>query len=280
MAVRIITDSTADIPLKTIQELGITVIPHNIIFGHESLRDRVDISINEFYRRLEKENVYPTTTQPAQSLFKETYRSILDSGDEAVAIIVSSCLSGTYSSAFNAASQIKDKGRIKVIDSKLTTLSMGLVVIEAAMMAQEGASLDEVVATVKELLPRSNTLMAFDTLTYLSKGGKLGKAQGLLGSMLSVKPVLTLKDGVVFPVTRFRSFSSAIDYLYTHVSNMKSIMALGVGHATTKPTADNLALRLGEFYPHNQIYRSRISPVLSTYIGPNILSVSFIEGAN
>jgi DegV family protein with EDD domain len=278
MAVKIVTDSTSDIPVKVAHELGITVVPLTVFFGHESFLDRVDITTSEFYRRLTQENIYPTTTQPAPGVFAEVYKKLLEETDEILTIVISSRLSGTYRSALNAVSMLENQSRIEVIDSLLTSLSLGLIVILAAQMAKKGATLNEISATVKAKLPHTNTIMAFDTLKYLAKGGRVGKAQGLLGSLLAVKPVLTLKEGEVSPLTRLRSMAAASDYLYNHIEGMKHVEYLGVGHATTPHKADVLVARLGAIFPKDNIYRSVVSPVLGTYMGPNVLAVSYIEG--
>jgi DegV family protein with EDD domain len=278
MSVKIVTDSTSDIPSTVAQELGITVVPLTVFFGREAFLDRVEITTGEFYKRLTKGNIYPTTTQPAPGVFVETYKNLFKEADEILVIVISSKLSGTYRSAETAINMVEGQGRIEVIDSLLTSLSLGLIVTMAARMAKNGATLQEISAAVKEKLPYANTIMAFDTLKYLSKGGRIGKASGLLGSLLAVKPVLTLKDGEVSPLTRLRSMAAAADYLYNHIASMKRVEALGVGHATTPHEADVLVARLGAVYPKEDIYRSVVSPVLGTYMGPNVLAISFIEG--
>ncbi|RJO60601.1 MAG: DegV family protein [Dehalococcoidia bacterium] len=278
MTVKIVTDSTSDITASLAEELGITVVPLTVFFGHESFRDRIDITTDEFYRRLTQENIYPTTTQPAPGAFADAYQKLLKDNDEILAIVLSSKLSGTYKSAVNAVSIVEGKCRIEVIDSQLTAMSLGLTAISAAKMAsKKGATLKEISQAIKLKLPRTNSIMAFDTLKFLAKGGRIGKAQGLLGSLLAVKPVLTLKEGEVTPLTRLRSMSAAADYLYNHVAAMPRVEALAVEHATTPHEADVLVARLGAIYPEENIYRSVVSPVLGTYMGPNVLSVSFIE---
>jgi DegV family protein with EDD domain len=279
MTVKIVTDSTSDITASLAHELGVTVVPLTVFFGHESFLDRVDITTDEFYRRLTRENIYPTTTQPAPGVFADVYQKLLKDNVEILTIVLSSKLSGTYGSAVNAVSMVEGKGRIEVIDSSLTAMSLGLTVISAAKTAsQKGITLKELSESVKTKLSRTNTLMAFDTLKYLAKGGRIGKAQGLLGSLLAVKPVLTLKDGEVAPLTRLRSMGAAADYLYNHIASMPHVEALAVEHATTPHEADVLVARLGAIYPKENIYRSVVSPVLGTYMGPNVLAVSFIEG--
>ncbi|MCL1886072.1 MAG: DegV family protein [Dehalococcoidia bacterium] len=277
MAVKIVTDSTSDIPAEIARELDITVVPLLVLFGQESFKDRVDITTDEFYNRLAQGNILPTTTQPHPSVFVDTYQELLKQVDELLVIVLSSKLGGVFRSANNAASIIKGNGHVKVIDSMLATLSLGLVVIEAAKMAQSGMPLNEIAIAVKALIPASNTIVAFDTLKYLSKGGRIGKAQVMLGSRLSVKPVLTFKNGEVSPLTRLRSMSAAADYLYNHVAGIKKIRALGVSHTTARDATDAFVQRLGALYPQDKIYRSSVSPVLGTYMGSNVLSVSFIE---
>ncbi len=278
MTVKIVTDSTSDITSRLAQELGVTVVPLTVFFGHESFQDRVNISTDEFYRRLSQESIYPTTTQPAPGLFAEAYQNLLKGNNEILVLSLSGRLSGTVRSAVNAVGMVEGKGRIEVIDTSLTAMSLGLTVISAAKMAaQPGMTLRQLTENVKAKLPHTSTLVAFDTLKYLAKGGRIGKAQGLLGSLLAVKPVLTLKDGEVAPMTRLRSMSAASDYLYNHIANMPKVEALAVEHATTPHEADILVARLGKIFPKENIYRSVLSPVLGTYMGPNILAVSFIE---
>jgi DegV family protein with EDD domain len=279
MTVKIVTDSTSDIDAGLAQEMGVTVVPLTVFFGHESFLDRVDITTDEFYRRLTQENIYPTTTQPAPGVFAEVYQNLLKGSNEILVIALSNRLSGTFRSAVNAVSMVEGKGRIEVIDSSLTAMSLGLTVISAAKMAaQPGMTLGRLTENVKAKLPRTNIIVAFDTLKYLAKGGRIGKAQGLLGSVLAVKPVLTLKDGEVAPLTRLRSMAAASDYLFNHVANMRKVEALAVEHATTPHAADILVARLGAIFPKENIYRSVVSPVLGTYMGPNVLAVSYIEG--
>ena len=152
-----------------------------------------------------------------------------------------------------------------------------MLVIAAAKLAQKGFALDQVARSVDERLPRSHVVVLFDTLKYLAKGGRVGKAQGLLGSMLSVKPILTMKDGVVHPLTRMRSMAAGSDYLFNFVRGVPKIEELAVEHATTPHEADALVARLAAIYPGERIYRSTVSPVLGTYMGPNVLLVSVLE---
>jgi DegV family protein with EDD domain len=281
MAIKIITDSTSDITADLARKMGITVVPLTVLFGHQSFLDRVDITTDEFYRRLSQEDVFPTTTQPSPGVFADTYTRLLKETDEILVIVVSSKLSGTYQSATNAISMVEGKGRIEVIDSYSTAMGLGLLAITAAKMATEkGVSLDQITQAIRERTRRSHIIMLFDTLKYLAKGGRIGKAQGLLGSILQVKPVLTMKDGEVSPLIRLRSMSAGSEYLYNFVKDFDNIEEMAVEHATTPHEADLLVERLTAIYPGKPIYRSTVSPVLGTYMGPNVLSISVLSSEN
>ena len=277
MTVRIVTDSLSDITSDVAGKLGITVVPLYVRFGKEVYRDRVEMTTEEFYRRLVHDAVLPSTTQPTPNDFAEVYKNLAKETDEILVMVVSSKLSGTYQSALQARDLIKGKCRIEVIDSLTVAMSMGLIVIAAAKKAQAGASLDEVADWMRKAMPRSHLFAFFDTLKYLAKGGRIGKAQGLLGSMLSVKPILTVKDGEMAPLTRVRSMNAGLDYLYNTASGFSHIEGLAVEHATTPDDADKLVERLSSLFPKERIYRSTISPVVGTYAGPNALALTVLE---
>lgn len=277
--VKIITDSTSDITRDLASKLGIKVVPLTVFFGRESFLDRVEISTQEFYRRLVGD-VFPTTTQPSPGVFAEVYNQLSEETDEIVTLVISSKLSGTYQSAVNATGMIKKKNvRVEVIDSRNTAMALGLLAIHASKLAAGGASFEEVIQSVRERIPRVHPLMYFETLKYLAKGGRIGKAQGLLGSLLSIKPIITLEDGEVAPVTRVRSKKAGMDHLYKLVSGYgNNIEALAVEHATTPEDADLFVDRLADIYPREKILRSTVSPVLGTYMGPNVVGVFVLEG--
>ena len=277
MAVKIVTDSTSDITSELAQELGITVVPLTVSFGHESFLDRVEISTDEFYRRLEKEAIFPTTTQPAPGIFIDVYNKLAQETDEILTIVISSKLSGTYQSATNAKNLAGNKCRIEVIDSQKVAMGFGLIVIAAAQAAQAGASLDEVIDVVNKRIPRSHTVIYFETLKYLAKGGRVGKAQGLLGSMLSIKPILTVKDGEIAPMTRVRSKAAGMEYVRNFVAGFPNIEKLAVEHSTTQDDAAKLADIFCSFAPRESIYRSTVSPVLGAYAGPGALAITVLE---
>jgi DegV family protein with EDD domain len=277
MAVKIVTDSTSDITSDLAQEKGITVVPLTVTFGHESFLDRVEISTDEFYRRLTSEDIFPTTTQPSPGAFADVYNKLAEETNEILVVVISSKLSGTYQSATNAKNMVSNKCRIEVIDSLKVAMGLGLIVITAAQAAQSGASLDEVMAIVNASIPRSHLVLYFETLQYLAKGGRIGKAKGLLGAMLSIKQILTLKDGEIAPLTQRRSKSAGMEYMHSFVARFPHIEKLAIEYCTTPEDVDKLTELLSPLFPKEQIYRSTVSPVLGAYAGPGALAVSIIE---
>ncbi len=277
MTVKIVTDSLSDITADVARELGVTVMPLTVTFGKESFLDRVTITTDEFYRRLTRDPAWPTTTQPPPGDFIKVYEELSKQSDEILVITLSSKLSGTYQSALSAQNLFKKKCRIEVIDSQTVVMGLGLIVVAVAKAAKAGANLDELAGLVRRAMPRSHAVMLFDTLKYLVKGGRIGKAKGLVGSLLSVKTILTLKEGEVSPLTRVRSRAAGFDHLYNFVAGTRHIEELAVEHATTPDDADRLVERLGSLFPKERIYRSTVSPVVGTYAGPGILSVSVLE---
>lgn len=277
MAVKVVTDSLSDITSDMAEGLGVTLVPLTVFFGHEAFLDRVTISTDDFYRRLIHGNVWPTTTQPPPKDFADVYDKLAEETDEILVITLSSKLSGTYQSAIGAKDMLTKKCRVEVIDSLTVVMGLGLVVIAAATEAQKGTSLDDMVKFVHRAIERSHFIAYFDTLKYLAKGGRIGRAQGLLGSMLSIKPILTIKEGEMSPVTRLRSQAAGMDYLYNFVTGFPKIELLAVEHTTLPDEADKLVERLSQSYPSEIIYRSTVSPVLGTYAGPNAIAVTVLE---
>ena len=277
MTVKIVTDSLSDITSDIAQGLGITVMPLTVSFGHESFLDRITMTTDEFYYRLTHDPNWPITTQPPPGDFLNVYHKLAEETDEILVITLSSKLSGTYESALNAKGVVEKECRIEVIDSLTVAMGLGLIVIAAAKAAQAGANLNELTDLVHRAMARSHLFAYFDTLKYLAKGGRIGKAQGLLGSLLSVKPILTTKDGEMSPLTRVRSRAAGMDYIYNSVAGISHIEELAVEHATTPDDTDKLAERFSSLFPKERVYRSTISPVVGTYAGPGAMAVSVLE---
>jgi DegV family protein with EDD domain len=277
MTVKIVTDTLSDITGDLAAELGVTVVPLYVRFGEKLFRDRVEISTDEFYRRLINEGAFPSTTQPTPNDFLEVYKKLSKETDEILVIVVSSKLSGTFQSATQARALLKNDCRIEIIDSLSVAMGEGLIVIDAVSAVKAGAKLDEVTAQARKAVGRSHLIAYFDTLKYLARGGRIGKAQGLLGSMLSVKPLLTIREGEMAPLTRVRSFSAGLEHVYGMVSAMPNIKLLAVEHSTSLENADKMVEKLSSIYPKEKIFRSVISPVIGTYAGPDAMAISILE---
>jgi len=194
--------------------------------------------------------------------------------DELLAITVTSRISGIYDAARQSLDLMKRKCRVDVVDSQWAVMAQGFIVIKAARAAQAGASFDEVLDVINGSVPRVDFRAAFDTLEYLKKGGRIGRAQALLGSMMKVNPVITLRDGVVEPAGRTRSRAKAIDFLYEFAAGYSHIEELAVEAAACPDDADLLVERLGAIFPKERIYRTRTTPVIGTHTGPGALVVS------
>jgi DegV family protein with EDD domain len=280
MTVRIITDSLSDLTKDLADEFGVTVVPLTVLFGHEAYLDRVTISTDQFYDRLIHGGVWPTTTQPTPQAFAEAYEKAGAETDEILVVTISSRMSGTYQSAVSAKAAVGKKYKIEVIDSTTVGMGLGLIVVSAAKAAKKGAKLAELAEMVRGAMRRSHFIVYFDTLKYLAKGGRAGKAQALLGSLLSVKPILTTREGEMAPLTRARSLRAGMEYLYNFVASFAGrIEELAVEHTTTQDEADKLAAQYAELLPKQRIFRSTVSPVLGTYGGPGAVAVTVLAAA-
>ena len=276
MTVKIVTDSVADLPSQVVNELGITVVPLNVRFGTEVYRDGVDLTAEQFYDRLVHSQTPPVTSVPSPGSFAEVYDKLAEETDEILAIILSSKLSGTYEVALQSIGLMKKKCQVKVIDSQWATMAQGFIVMKAAKAAQAGASLDEVVEITRNNIPRVDFLAAFDTLEYLKRGGRIGKAQAFLVSILRVNPLITLRDGVVEPTGRTRSRAKAIERLYNFAMDYSHIEEIAVEDAACSDDAELLVERLSPKFPKERIYRSKTTPAIGTHTGPGLLLVAVL----
>ncbi len=276
MTTKIVTDSIADIPAEILKELDISVIPVLVRFGEEVFRDGIDITNEQFYSRLSHNKVMPTTAVPSLDMFARTYARLAEETDEILVIMVSSKLSGLYNAALQSAGLMEGNCRIKVIDSGCAVMSQGFAVIKAAEAAKAGATMDELLEILKTTLLRADMRAAFDTLEFLQRGGRIGRAQALLGTMLKVNPIIMLRDGKVEPAGRARSRAKAMDILYDFAASYKKIESLAVEEAACPQDANALAKRLGALFPEEKILRTHTSPVIGTHTGPGLLLVAVL----
>ena len=274
MVVRIVTDSGADIPEEVCSELGITVVPLTVTFGVDSYRDGVELKSDEFYRRFIEEDAMPTTSQPSVGSFVEAYDALKDSADEVLSIHVSSKLSGTLNSAIQATSQTDLGSKIRLIDSKQVSMGFGFSVIAAAEAANQGASLEQTAAAAQSTLDRTSVFVLFDTLKYLEKGGRMGKASALLGTVLQIKPILTLDDGVIAIKQKIRTFRKGIQSMSQLVDACGSLESAAVLYTTDPSEAVRFADGLKGNLPDGSTPTTvRLSPAIGTHGGPGVLGV-------
>jgi DegV family protein with EDD domain len=277
MVVKVVCDSGADLPPQLMEELGITVVPLYIRFGEEVHRDRVTISEDEFYKRLEHPKIHPITSQPGPQDFLEVYNKLAAGADGIISVVISTKLSGTYNSAMMAKDMVVKGCPIEVVDSLSVTGGLGITTLLAARMAKAGESLENITREVKAAVPRTHLFALFDTLKYLLLGGRIGKAKALLGSILNIKPLLSLKEGEVVPVGQIRTRVKGIDKLVEFCQGYKNIQDLVVVHATTPDEAVTLADRLSPVFDRKRMVMSRLGPALGVHMGPGALIVSFRE---
>jgi len=274
--VKIVTDSTSDLTHEIASMLGITVVPLYVNLGGVTYRDNIDLTTEDFYRKLEQSDTLPTTSSPSPGSFTEVYDRLAAETDEILTITISSKLSASYKTAVAGKEIRKSNARVEIIDSLSAIAGLGLIVISAAKAAQAGQSLDEVINVTRSSMQRVEFRIAFDTLEYLKRGGRIGAAQAFLGSMLKVNPILTIKDGVIEGVARPRSRTKAMDFLYDFVASYAHIEEMVIEDANTPDDVETLLDRLGSIFPRERTYRMKVSPVIGTHVGPRVLGLGVL----
>ncbi len=272
--VAIVADSIADLPPQIVNDLGITVIPLIVRFGTEIYRDGIDLTPEQFYDKLKKSKVLPVTSSPPPATFADIYDKLAEETDQILVITLTAKLSGTYQVALQSVGLMKKQCRVEVLDSTWAVMAQGFIAIAAASAAKTEANIDEVLEVARHMIQRVDVCGAFDTLEYLARGGRIGKAQAFLGSLLKVNPVIGMRDGEVVPYSRERSRNKAMDHLYNFATGFSNVEGLGVEYATDSDEADNLLQRLRSKFPKIPIYLSRVSPVIGTHTGPSLICVS------
>ena len=271
-SVAIVTDSTADLPLELARSHGITVVPLTLNFEGHALLDGVDIRPDEFYRRLPSATTHPTTSQPAPGRFAQAYAALLADHDEVVSIHISQKLSGTFESARQAA-DMTDPKRVRVIDSELVSMSLGLITLAAAKQSMDGSDAKSVESKVLEMRSQVQTYFSVATLEFLRRGGRIGRASALLGSVLQVKPVLCIRDGLVTPLERVRTFDRALNRvveLTREVDRGQGVCVI-VGHADAEADAERIGRELDPIAETLMI--QPLGPVVGAHAGPGVVGV-------
>ncbi|MEO7428016.1 MAG: DegV family protein [Acidimicrobiales bacterium] len=277
MVVRIVTDSSCDLTDEECAAHGIEVVPLTIRFGDEELEDRTDLTVEAFYDKLAAASGLPETAAPAPGKFEAAFRRQAAAGADAVVCInLSAGLSATMQSAQNAAMAIKDDLDVRVLDSRSITSGLGTQVLLAAQAAAAGASADEVVSLVGALANRTRVFGALDTLDNLKKGGRIGGAKALLGSLLSIKPIVDISSGTVEEAGKARTRRRALEALREKVVAAGAIEHLCVTHGFAPDLAQMLDL-LEPHHPRAEIRIGHIGPVIGTHGGPRVMGVTWLE---
>ncbi|PYI54337.1 DegV family protein [Paenibacillus flagellatus] len=281
--VRIVTDSTSDIPEAVRKQYGIEMVPLKVHFGTETFYDAVTIQANEFYDKLKSASAMPTTSQPSPVDFLEAYKRAADEPDTSVVSIhLSSAVSGTYQSAVLAKSLLEDKGDVSVVDSKSASYGIGLLVVEAAKAAREGKSKEQILELVAKLRRETRIYFLVGTLEYLQKGGRIGKAAALFGSLLNIKPILTIDDdGEVASVDKVRGHKKAmgriVEMLKEEFGDRELHMT--VAHGQAEEAANEFAALLREQFNITQMTYAEVGPVVGAHTGPGVLAVFVVPAS-
>jgi DegV family protein with EDD domain len=279
MPVRIVTDSSSDLDAAVVEELGVEVVPLSIRFGSDEFTDRVELTVEDFYSRMADSAALPETAAPSVGAFEQAFRRQAEAGaDAVVCITISSKLSATMQAAENAAKVVADDFPVKVVDSLSVTAGLGTLVQLAAQAAADGKDADAIAAEVTDLATRTRVAGTLDTIDNLKKGGRVGGAQAVIGSLLSIKPLIHFEDGVVGPAGRARTRRKALEWVRDQVFERPQVDNLVIIHSMATDI-DDLVDLLAPRYDRETIPVTTIGPVVGTHGGPRMLGATWIDPA-
>lgn len=275
MTVRIVTDSTADLTPERTRDLGVTVVPLSVLFGEEALLDGVEITAEQFFKRLSREQVMPTTAQPSAGAFRAAYEALItDGATEIVSCHISAALSGTLESARQGAEGLSVP--VHLVDSKQVSLGLGVGVIEAARAAAAGLTGEQVAAVAADAFRRTRLYFTLETLEYLRRGGRMSRGREMLGTLLNVKPILTIQDGLVEPVGKIRTKQKAIEDILGRCAELRPLQYTYAVHATTPDDLAYIDDRMRGIAPDAPFFSGRIGPVIGVHGGPGTVGVGVV----
>jgi DegV family protein with EDD domain len=278
LAINVVTDSGADIPIEVAKGLGITVVPVYIYFGDKAYKDGVDIGPDELYKRLVEGPIYPTTTQPMPADFAKTYGELSKDADAIVSIHLPTKVSGTYNAALQGIETAKPKCEVHVVDSFSVSVGLGIVAMAAARVAKAGGNLAEVLEETKKAISQTQIRALLDTLHYLLKGGRITKAKALVGTLLNVKPILTMREGEMVQAGMARSYAKGIEQLFEFVKSLPNLQEVAISHTTVPEEAMALKKRIASIIDEERIQMSRVGAGLGVHGGPGTLLVAARSG--
>ncbi|HHW02909.1 MAG TPA: DegV family protein [Thermoanaerobacterales bacterium] len=273
--ISIVTDSTADITPELLEKYNIAVVPLKIFFGDEEYREGVDLTPDQFYDKLKSSPHHPRTSQPSPAEFAACYEKLSKKADHIISIHLSSKLSGTYQSAVLAKDMVKVP--VDVIDSKGASMMIGFTVLEAARAAKEGMDRQSILSLIDEMIKKLKAFFVVDTLDYLQKGGRIGRASAFLGNLLNIKPMLTIQDGLVTPVEKIRGKARTLDKLLEKVAMdaSKGTLRGTLVHAGCKDEVERYREAFEKHYNFKELTISTIGAVIGTYTGPGAIGIIY-----
>ena len=275
--IRIVTDSSCDLPDEIIERHRITVVPLTIRFGDEGFVDREELSVDDFWARLGAAKDLPETAAPSVGRFQDAYRELSVAGaDGIVAVMISSGISATHQSASLASDQLRSGIPVRVIDSGLVSAALGLGVLAAARAAEAGGTIDDVETEARAAVASSNLFAALDTLEYLKRGGRIGSTAAFFGNLVAVKPLITFAEGVVSAGGRVRTRRKAIQTVLDHLDSLESVAEVGVVHSDPRGL-DEFISALQE-RGHKDPLVARLGPVVGTHAGPGVIGIVYRLG--
>ena len=278
MAIKVVTDSTSDLPADVAESLGIEVVPLNVHFGSDVYKDRVNLMPDAFYDKLINGDVLPTTSQPSVGEFIDVYERLGSDADGIVSVHISEKLSGTMNSARLASQQANADCPIEVVDTFQVSMGVGICAMEAAEVANSGGDMNQVILAARNAVTRSQCFFMLETLEFLQKGGRIGKAQALIGNLLKIRPMLMLQEGEVHPLGRERTRRKGIAKLVDTIEELAPISGLAVMYSTGPDEAQTLAQNISKFMIEGrEPMMLQIGPVIGTYAGPDTLGIALIS---
>ena len=276
MTIRIVTDSASDISLEEAEDLGIEIVPLSVRFGEAEYTDLVDLSVSDFYQKMAESDLLPSTAAPSPGAFEAAFKRCAEAGaDGVICINLSLALSATGQAAQLAADALADTLPVKCIDSKSITCGLGTIIRKAAGAAKDGGSMDEIVALVENLTSRTRIFATLDTLENLKKGGRIGGAKAMLGTMLQFKPCLDLSSGEVVEAGRQRTRKKSLIWLKEVLESEGEISELTIIHGDA-PDVEEFATLISDIIPIDQIRINQLGAVIGTHGGPRVLGVTYL----
>jgi DegV family protein with EDD domain len=279
--IKIVTDSASDIPLGLAHELGIEVVPIHLHIGEQTYRAGLDITNEPFYQTFQDGKAKIATSPPPPVVFEQLYRRLAVDYDYVFSIHTSGRLGGTFQSAQQARNRLPASAtRIEVIDSKLVSMALGLVVLHTARAVREGASPEETSQLITNLMQHCHIVFFVDTIEYLELGGRLALATAVLGSMQRIKPLLLLDEGEIVPYERTRTRAKAIEGLYTFIEDFPRVREVIAMYATTPEDVEKLMEKVDPIFPRDQVQTMQFGPSVGAHLGPGAMGVAVFEGVD